>query len=614
MTAIYDMGDYARSVDRALTQVNNNVVEVHQQIAHVGDLALRLSEQVSSVSGQVSTVEAAQQRTQKDLKLLAEDFQAFVRRSECLARAQRAETRVVRIQDEIDHEFGHHKIVRRTAVGMLQAFDEGLVSEETVRTVSEELMIQTPRYWLAPALVALAAWAGDDEDLAERAVGEAFRRSPGRTSLLFALVLRRQGRQRMAVRWLRHYLMAQDPIRLRREFAVILESVAQGAFGAAGRELLHTTLERWQERLGGEAGDTELQDRQVRRWRAEIDSLRAPSAAAEFPRLAAMSPEWGTLDSVLGAARAQRALLDKYTAFTAPPEETPRWERLEDAVDDIVDRLVTGYDDEELPKYRDLALQRAIIDHDGDEDAARKTAELDEAARGESLDLLTLQTGAALAPEATGTSAATQRLALAAGTTWLDRAHGSFTADYRRAVPQEVHATYTATHDVGPADFELPPWTGLLSSPMEQLEQSLAAHWDTHLRPFLRRIRWQWLLILLRPAAITVFLTVLSALAGPMFAAVAAMALTVGFGWMYYQPVRLAWRGRTSAAVLLHQARHDSLLELRGAGAELVEWQGAYARANALDEKVRALIEQLAASPGAHASFDGRTIPSGVSA
>ena len=141
-----------------------------------------LGGQIEQVDEEVRDVKAVQAQTKDRLDVLYEKFLEFVGRSERIAAAQRAETRIVRINDEIEHTYGHHKVVRRSATGILQAFDTGLVQEETVRQVSEELMIQTPRYWLAPALVGLAAWAGDDEALCARAVEEAFRRSTSKTS------------------------------------------------------------------------------------------------------------------------------------------------------------------------------------------------------------------------------------------------------------------------------------------------------------------------------------------------------------------------------------------------------------------------------------------------
>lgn len=427
-------------------------IALHNKVREVGNLVARLSEQVGSVSGQVHSVEARQQQTTDELQQLRADFQAFMQQSQLIANVQRAETRIGVLQDELDHEFGHHKVVRRTAVGTLQAFDVGIVSEDSFHAVSDQLMLQTPRYWLAPALVALATWSSDDRELCERAVEEAFRRSPDRTSLFFALVLRRQNRRQSAARWLRHYLLAQDPNRLGREFAVILESIAQGAFGPEGRAMLDRTLREWREVL---MADTDTRARQVQRWRDEIESLRAPSAKAEFPRLSVVSPQWPELDAVLSAARTHQHLLDKYQAILEREPELSG--RLEDTVDDILDRLVSEYDNDELPLRRDLAFNKKIVEHDGDLDSARKESDADSASYEETLDYLTVQSAAALNPAAIGTSGATQRMAVAACHEWFFQAHTGFTRDARGAVPQDVRAVFGTAHTVGAQTFQLPP-------------------------------------------------------------------------------------------------------------------------------------------------------------
>lgn len=48
-------------------------------------------------------------------------------------------------------------------------------------------MISTPGYWLAPCLVALAAWINDQPELAEKAIKEGIKRNDEKTSLFFAL-------------------------------------------------------------------------------------------------------------------------------------------------------------------------------------------------------------------------------------------------------------------------------------------------------------------------------------------------------------------------------------------------------------------------------------------
>ncbi|MFE1879597.1 ICP22 family protein [Streptomyces diastatochromogenes] len=582
---------------------------LRRQVQEVSNLVIRLSEQVGSVSGQVSTVEANQHQTRTELQQLRDEFLAFVQQAQATANVQRAETRIGAIEDKIDHEFGHHKTVRRTAVGMLQAFDIGLVSEDNVRMVGDQLMLQTPRYWLAPALVALASWSADDRTLCERAVDEAFRRSPDRTSLFFALVLRRQGRAEGAVRWLRHYLLAQDPAALGREFAVILEAIAQGAFGLVGRELLDRTLAEWRNQLMDSA---DAQAKQVRRWRDELESLRGPSQAAEFPRLAALSPQWLTLDGVLSSARGQRPVLDKYRAIME--REFQPSERIEDAVDDILDRLVSEYDNEELPLRRDLAFNQAVVDHDGDLTSARKTADADAASYEETLDYLTVQTTAALNPQAIGTSPATQRLSVAACHEWFRQAHAAHTRDYRAAVPQDVQAQFATSHSVGSQLFQLPTWVGSFTQPLATLEKSLSDHWDRYTGPFVEALAFPWLKKVAPLAGVVAAILLFLAGSFPLFAIGSAAIVALVWGLILRNQAQTAKRAQDAARELLTRAKTESLHQLRGASAELTDWYEKFTSADQTETKVRELIATLPTAGGGASPFEGRTVGKGSGA
>jgi len=577
---------------------------LRQRVQQVNNLVVQLAEQVGSVSGQVATVQSNQQQTHIELQQLRAQFLEYVNASRLAHEMQMSQTRVGVLQDQIDHEYGHYNAVRHSATGLLQAFDLGLVSPETVQSVSEQLMLQTPRYWLAPALVALACWSDDDRELCEKAVQEAFRRSPDRTSLFFALVLRRQDRQDAAVRWLRHYLIAQDPTALGRSFAVILEAIAQGAFGLAGRELLNDTLAGWREQLMDSA---DTQQRQIARWREEVDSLTRPSAAAEFPRLAQVSPQWPQLDSVLRRARAHEAVLEKYQAIME--REFQPSERLEDAVDNILDRLVTEYDDEELPLRRELAYNQAVIDSGGDVDEARRAAEADAASYDGTLDYLTVQTTAALNPAAIGTSPATQRLAVAACQEWFLQAHAQFTRDYRAAVPQDVQARYGTSYTVASSTFQLPPWTGSFTQALADLERSLAAHWDRHMQPFIASFAYPWSKKAVPPALVVAAILIIVGSFSFGFALVVAAVVGGVWGLILRNEAQTAARHQENARQILEAAKLESVHHLRATSAELTDWNGKLRSAEAVEPRCRLLIQSLATATQGGSPFEGRTVP-----
>lgn len=130
--------------------------DIHRSISNqIGNLDTK----VDGVRGEVGRVSGDLQTTRTELLALRDEFQSFVNQAARTANIQRSETVIGNLEAQLDREFGHYNDVRRTTIGTLQAFDIGNVTNKTVQQVSEELMIQTPRYWLAPALVGLAAWS-----------------------------------------------------------------------------------------------------------------------------------------------------------------------------------------------------------------------------------------------------------------------------------------------------------------------------------------------------------------------------------------------------------------------------------------------------------------------
>ncbi|GHJ48949.1 hypothetical protein Cs7R123_62910 [Catellatospora sp. TT07R-123] len=577
---------------------------LRNQVQEVERLVIQIGQTVNQVGLDVGKVGQETEQARSDLAALRAEFLAFVRRNELDTNIQRSETKIGALQDQIQHDFGHYNAVRRSAVGVLQAFDIGIISEETIRTVGEQLMVQTPRYWLAPALVGLAAWAADDRELCEKAIQEAFRRSPSKASLLMALILRRQRRADASVRWLRHYLSTQDPAALGRDFAVILESIAHGAFGPTGVKLMRDTLDRWTDLL---LTDDTVQLTQVHRWRAEIDLFAAAADPAAFPHLRTLSPQWPALEAALSRAQAHAPLLLKYRAMLS--EEIPPAERLEDAIDDILDRLVREYDNEELPLRRELAYHKAVVDSGGDLDVSRRTIDAQHAYE-KTLDYLTIQSESALNPAAIGVSRTTQRLAVAACHEWFQRAHAAFTRDYRLLPPPQVDAVFGTSHNVGAKTFSLPQWTGNLAEPLDRLEHDLAEHWDRHGRPFVDSFAFD-----IKPGlagligtAVGVLILV-GACTQSVVVGLAGAVVSAGI-WavVLHTKQQTAARQQAEARTYIERSKAESVRLLRAAAAELTDWSSRYAHADAQESAVRDMIGDLARAGQSGSPYERRPV------
>lgn len=203
-----------------------------ERIIHLADLAFinnslrSISNDIGVVSNQVETVGQDVANTRSELAQLQQEFLDFVAADIKAKEVALAETRQVKIRQELETKYGHYGEVRRHATGILQAADISIVRQETVKTATEGLMLAAPRYWLAPALVALAAWLSDNKELADKALAEALRRDDEKTSLFFALITRRTARANACRTWLDRYFGMQDPTHLDRQSVVLVDAVA----------------------------------------------------------------------------------------------------------------------------------------------------------------------------------------------------------------------------------------------------------------------------------------------------------------------------------------------------------------------------------------------------
>ena len=560
-------------------------------IRSVEAIGAHLDRKVSEIDTKVGRVSTDLANTSRELSELRAEFLDFVQSAQRTANIQRSETKLGTLKDDLDREYGHYAIVRRTSIGTLQAFDIGNVSNKTVQQVSEELMIQTPRYWLAPALVALAAWSRDDPALAEKSVEAAFSRDSAKTSLLFALVLRRQGRLESATRWLRHYFTSLDPRALTREFAVVLEASAQDAFGPAGRDLVLESLATWTQLLRD--NDPETVEAQIDKWYAEVSVSRGVVDDSVYPKLVETSPQWPSVRQSIEQASASGNVTSKYT--TILNATTVLSSTLEDRMDDLLEKLVTDYDEEELPLRREIIYHEAVLESHGDLDRAQEASDATVEALGDTLDTLSLITHAGLHPAQLGISPSTQKLAIGANKSDFSTAVGRYTADYRAGHLSAVDIVLGHQHTGFAAAFNFGTWKASTTTPDKDAEASLSSQWDDTLRAYVesRRLKTSTFVIAgAIVAGITLFLALFSGIAPAGF-----LVPIIGFLIAGGIAALIVWNKKRAADAAVAQAERDreqakaaSIEVFRDACAEFVDAEFVYADEDAKETKLLALI------------------------
>lgn len=567
-----------------MSQVSIDLSPIARGINDVNRAVFDVAQQVNLVQREVVELTSLQTSTYEDLRDLRERFERFLETNERTQLVQLAETRLGTLKADLEREYGHYEVVRRSSVGTLQAFDIGNVRSKTVLEVSEELMIQTPRYWLAPALVALAAWSRDDEELARKSVEAAFSRDGKKTSLFFALVLRRQGRLAEATRWLHHYFVSLDPRGLTRDFALLLEAVSQDGFGAEGRMMVDSRLTEWRKLL---SEDAELVERQVDLWTQEVRSHRGTVDNDVYRGLSAHCSDWGGIKDALQNASVHQFIVEKYNAIRQT--ETPLSGTVVDRLDDLLETLVSEFDEEELPLRREALHQQSIIETGGDLDRAAGKLEADVVGLDATIDVLSLQTSTALRPDLFGASPSTQRISIAACSEDLRAAVERHALDCRSRWKDVVEFVLDANHTPQAKALGFGSWKTDSSVPQKDAEEGLGRYWDQVVQKYIDEQTFKFAMMQTE-GSIAAVISVIGIFFVPWGLALIAGAV----GWAYYaytQRLAKCNAAVKNAETIRDAAKTASIDFYREMAAEWVDARFVYAEEDAKESEVLELIE-----------------------
>lgn len=418
--------------DRVIEQADLRTIEHNLGAIH-NDLQT-LDSNVGAVNSNIKVV-------YDEIGSLAKEFHDFVSVQQRANRLNQAETRLVKIRQELEKKYGHYDIVRRTTTGILQADDIGIVKKDTISNATEELMISTPGYWLAPCLVALAAWISDQPELAEKAIKEGIKRNDEKTSLFFALICRRADRKEACLKWTQRYLANQDEENLDRKTIIVLDAFASGLFGADTEGVISRQMNEWLQHLEEKPGFTEKQTQQ---WSEAINLKRKPIDTSSYTYLRKYSKTWPVLEDILEGAHLHAEMLEYLIGIFEQKVSTAT---VREQLDDILDSLVTDFDDEELPLRKEEKFEQFIVDFRGDESRARQNMNVEQTAFETHKDFTQLLTDAAMKPETAHSSVSTQKFAFALSRDWVMNAYNDVVAQNRMKIPNEIEINVDTFND-----------------------------------------------------------------------------------------------------------------------------------------------------------------------
>ena len=425
--------------DQIISTANLSIIERNLDV--ISDSLRNINYNLDALDSRVDQVDDNVRVVYSEVEKLARDFNYFVQVQERRDNIAVAQRNLIQIRNELKDRFGHYDIVRRTTTGILQADDLGIVKKDTITNATEELMISTPGYWLAPCLVALAAWINDQPELADKALREGIKRNDEKTSLFFALICRRADRKQAALKWTQRYLANQDEENLDRKTVIILDAFASGLLGSDSEGVVSRQMGEWLEHLAAKPGFVEQQTKQ---WSDAINLKRKPLTTNNYPYLRKYSKTWPALQDIMEGAMLHAEILDYFTAIFDQEVST---DSLKEQLDEILNSLVTDYDDEELPLRKDEKFNQYIIDFDGDKQRAQQNMALEQSAFETHKNFTQLLTDAAMNPEASHASASTQKFAIALSKDWITDAYNDVTAQNRMKIPHEIEINVDTFND-----------------------------------------------------------------------------------------------------------------------------------------------------------------------
>ena len=563
------MADYAISsanlsaIEKGLNAINNNLGTLNNNLEVI-------DHNVDTVNSNVKVV-------YDEIGALARDFHDFVQlqvRANALSKAQQ---RVIQIKQEMEKRFGHYDIVRRTTTGILQADDIGIIKKDTISNATEELMISTPGYWLAPCLVALAAWINDQPELAERALKEGIKRNDEKTSLFFALICRRADRKSSALKWTQRYLANQDEENLDRKTVIILDAFASGLLGADSEGVISKQMSEWLENLADKPGFVEQQTKQ---WSDAINLKRKPLTSNDYTYLRKYSKTWPILQDIMEGAMLHAEIFNYFIAIF---EQETSTDSLKAQLDEILNSLVSDFDDEEIPLRKEEKFNQFIIDFEGDENRARQNMAVEQTAFEEHKDFTQLLTDAAMKPESSHASVSTQKFSIALSKEWIGNAYNDVVARNRMKIPNEIEInvdTFNEKTTDGQNESEL---IGKFNTLVDT--EKAAALAQTVLSAFEKFCLWG--------GAAIGGIGLIMMIAGNGFLGVIAIIAGIGMVINHFSKKKNVEQNRQNIEAQFEEKRNTGSQIIRAVLAEVVDFRAEFTEKDSESQKVIDFLEQI---------------------
>ena len=357
----------------------------HPEFSGLDSRVSSVESSVGQLRERVNKVEKNLMRAVGDLQQTVNEFVAEYRRDQTLQRATISSPRRAVSWTKSSAVL---RRVRDLASEIIDVVQSGFVRRTVILDVTERLAIRTPRYWLAPAVLAVAAWLDGDQERYAESIKSALILDYSKTALFMTLLLRHQAGTEDMREWISSYLTELEPANLPTEFTVVIEAVAGRTLGADSAPHLVRRMLSWYDQA---ARSRDAEAEETSQWERNLMGLAsAGDFAVAFPALASSNSDRELLRKLYEADTAIEAADQHFRGRFAEGVEVPA--DLDNKVSSLLKKLAEDPDPEEDRILHRVRRAEALIETE-DETAAERRVLAEEADRARALNILSLVTG-----------------------------------------------------------------------------------------------------------------------------------------------------------------------------------------------------------------------------
>ena len=325
-------------------------------VSYLSDNVNRVSYDVSNINVQFDEVQNQVNNMQDNVKTLETEIRTFMKEMKQNALINNAKQTIMLSQMEYDKKYKHRDDVRRRTLGILQSVDINLIKKSTMETISEETIISNPDYWLAPALVAICHWYGNNRELANIALKKALDRSVEKTSLLLFLIHLRADRLKTASSWLKQYLTLQDPTNMDCKIVLLLDTLCSGIFNQEITDIMIKQIQNWQTKLNS---FPQYKDAQIPKWEKYFKEQQSITNKKTEQFINLFVKEKNEINEVINFSSNHNYVIKQFK------EKMNNLDRenynKQNKIDKLINMLIFDYEQEELELKLEIERNNQII-------------------------------------------------------------------------------------------------------------------------------------------------------------------------------------------------------------------------------------------------------------